>query len=331
MNVVDSQTQHPLPITSVSYTTTLIDSLLLGNCLHFLVTQLTEKIELLDFSLLLAFSNSTKRTINEAKLSFPLPPNSFVSGFASDVNGTLVDAVAVKKEKARETFEAENAQFHKSQVSYVENTIGTPPSIFSFLPHTCLGNVFTTKMNNIAPGARRYFRLQVQQHLGDARRRIIRFPLHLQGVIPYFSLDAILIKRDGDGDASFVEIGVKRARLQSEIEFQMASKNAEYTKFAANFSCKDIVFEEGDWVEFKTQLASPPPLFISHDARDKSFYFATKVKIDQDEIMSVGNDKIMQNLKIGMLWDCSFSAKRYRKESLDVLDKVTYRSFFYFD
>ena len=54
----------------------------------------------------LVFRNPNSRLL-EGELVFPLPDGAAVCGYALDINGALVDGVAVKKEKARVAFEAE--------------------------------------------------------------------------------------------------------------------------------------------------------------------------------------------------------------------------------
>ena len=54
----------------------------------------------------MTFGNHLNRTI-AADLYFPLPEGSVVSGYALDINGVMVDGVAVEREKARVVFEQE--------------------------------------------------------------------------------------------------------------------------------------------------------------------------------------------------------------------------------
>ncbi|HNX97351.1 MAG TPA: VIT domain-containing protein, partial [Candidatus Aminicenantes bacterium] len=54
----------------------------------------------------MAFRNPNPRAI-EGELVFPLPEGALVSGYALDIQGRMVDGVAVDKEKARVAFETE--------------------------------------------------------------------------------------------------------------------------------------------------------------------------------------------------------------------------------
>jgi len=54
----------------------------------------------------MVFANPRNRVL-EGELYFPLPPGATVSGYALDIDGVMVDGVAVEKHRAREVFEAE--------------------------------------------------------------------------------------------------------------------------------------------------------------------------------------------------------------------------------
>ena len=59
---------------------------------------------LAETSVTMTFFNPNNRTL-EAELSFPLPTDAMVSGYALDVNGKLIDGVIVPKDKARVVFD----------------------------------------------------------------------------------------------------------------------------------------------------------------------------------------------------------------------------------
>lgn len=52
------------------------------------------------------FINPNSRVL-EGELELPMPEGAVVSGYALDVNGVMIDGVAIEKQKAREVFEAE--------------------------------------------------------------------------------------------------------------------------------------------------------------------------------------------------------------------------------
>jgi pantothenate kinase len=77
-----------------------------------------------------------------------------VVNYAVDINGTLVDAVVVEKEKARKAFETETRQFEKTQAAIVDSVVG---------------NVFKTKVNLIKPNSERKVHLTISKTLDFKR------------------------------------------------------------------------------------------------------------------------------------------------------------------
>lgn len=102
----------------------------------------------------LVFHNPSRRTL-EGELVFPLPEGAAVSGFALDVNGELVDAVPVEKEKARVVFEKEVRK-------------GVDPGLLEQLE----GNVFRTRIYPFPAGGSRTVRITYST---DQRTIPIRF------------------------------------------------------------------------------------------------------------------------------------------------------------
>lgn len=61
---------------------------------------------LAESTMTMKFYNPNSRVL-EGELEFPLPEGAILSGYALDVNGVLIDGVAIEKQKAREIFETE--------------------------------------------------------------------------------------------------------------------------------------------------------------------------------------------------------------------------------
>lgn len=61
---------------------------------------------LAETSMTMKFVNPNRRTL-EGELYFPLPESGVLTGYALDIDGDMVDGVAVEKQKAREVFEKE--------------------------------------------------------------------------------------------------------------------------------------------------------------------------------------------------------------------------------
>jgi Ca-activated chloride channel family protein len=98
-------------------------------------------------TLTLTFANDANRVL-EGELMFPLPEGSTVSGYGLDVNGQMVDGVAVEKEHARQSYEQE---VHK----------GIDPGL---LEHVA-GNNFRTRVYPIPAKGTRIVRVQYEGDL----------------------------------------------------------------------------------------------------------------------------------------------------------------------
>ncbi len=124
----------------------------------------------------LTFKNEMDRAL-EGELLFPLPDGATVSGYALDINGTMVDGVVVKKDEARVIFEKEVRK-------------GVDPG----LAEVAKGNVFRTRIYPIpAKGTRtamvRYvtaFHRQGRQDIGIPGwdYEAVSLPLQFKDVIP---------------------------------------------------------------------------------------------------------------------------------------------------
>lgn len=100
-------------------------------------------------TLTFTFRNDAARVL-EGELIFPLPEGATVSGYGLDVNGTMVDGVAVEKQKARVTYERE-----------VHN--GIDPGL---LEHVS-GNTFRTRIYPIPAKGTRSVKVQYVSELSQ--------------------------------------------------------------------------------------------------------------------------------------------------------------------
>mgnify|MGYP003603370545 CR=1 FL=1 len=107
----------------------------------------------------LSFHNPNSRPL-EGDLVFPFPDGAAVCGYALDINGTLVDGVVVKKEKARVAFESETRR-------------RVDPGIVEHVK----GNLYRTRIFPLPPNGDRTIRLSYTMPLptapnGDAALQI---------------------------------------------------------------------------------------------------------------------------------------------------------------
>jgi tetratricopeptide (TPR) repeat protein len=119
----------------------------------------------------MTFSNPYPRVL-EGDLYFPLPEGATISGYALDINGKMVDGVAVEKHKGREVFEAVVRQ-------------GVDPGLIEWTK----GNNFKTRVFPIPAGGSRTVRVEyVSELTGNGGSPEYHLPLSYQEKIAEFAL-----------------------------------------------------------------------------------------------------------------------------------------------
>ena len=119
----------------------------------------------------MTFSNPHPRVL-EGDLYFPLPEGATISGYALDINGRMVDGVAVEKHKGREVFEAVVRQ-------------GVDPGLIEWTK----GNNFKTRVFPIPAGGSRTVRVEyVSELTGSPGSPEYHLPLNYQEKIAEFAL-----------------------------------------------------------------------------------------------------------------------------------------------
>lgn len=181
---------------------------------------------LAETSMTLTFENPNSRTL-EGELYFPLPDGAVVSGYALDIDGEMVDGVAVEKEKAREVFETEVRR-------------GVDPGLVEKVK----GNNFKTRIYPLLPGKTRTIRVvftdDLRENDGEA---IYRLPLRFAGKVESFSLrvevpeleqkPAMTIKGlegvDFKKAASgwFAEVSASAAELKAEVTISVPQSSSD--------------------------------------------------------------------------------------------------------
>ena len=99
----------------------------------------------------MTFTNPTARVL-EGDLYFPLPEGATISGYALDINGVMIDGVAVEKHEARQVYEAVVRQ-------------GIDPGLVQWTA----GNNFQTRVFPIPPSGTRTVRVQYVTELTGGR------------------------------------------------------------------------------------------------------------------------------------------------------------------
>jgi tetratricopeptide (TPR) repeat protein len=119
----------------------------------------------------MTFSNPHPRAL-QGDLYFPLPEGATISGYALDINGKMVDGVAVEKHKGREVFEAVVRQ-------------GVDPGLVEWTK----GNNFKTRVFPIPAHGARTIRVEyVSELTGNRGSPEYHLPLNYQEKIAEFAL-----------------------------------------------------------------------------------------------------------------------------------------------
>ena len=125
------------------------------------------------------FYNSLSREV-EGELEFPLPYGVSISGFALDINGVMVDASCVAKEKARVVFETEKRKrVDPGLVEHVE------------------GNIFRTKIYPLPANGSRTVRIDwIQTVRWNPKKESVEFrtPVCFDQPVDYFELNVDIIE-----------------------------------------------------------------------------------------------------------------------------------------
>lgn len=132
---------------------------------------------LAETSMTMTFFNPNARQL-EGQLYFPLPPGATISGYALDINGTLVDGVVVEKDKGRQVFETEVRK-------------GIDPGLIEWVK----GNHFKTRVYPIpARGTRTVMVKFVAELAGGQDERLYVLPLRFKGTVESCSIRMEVLK-----------------------------------------------------------------------------------------------------------------------------------------
>ena len=229
--------------------------------------------------------------ILEGELSFPLPPEAFVSGYALDVNGQMVDGVIVEKTKARVVFEEITRQ-------------GIDPG----LAEQSAGNTFKTRLYPLpANGTRtikiRYIAPVVITDEAAGRMAYYVQPLRFPDKLNHFRLTLNV--------ASAQKPPVVQAGSLANMEF----KNWQ-TIYTASTELKDIALTEDLYVALMTR---PEESLALQKARKDNFFLYHKIL----NINELDKNITKPSTTPVVLWDASLSREKSEHDrEIDFLKTV---------
>lgn len=227
---------------------------------------------LAETTMTMKFYNPNSRVL-EGELEFPMPEGAIVSGYALDVNGDLVEGVAVEKQKAREIFETEVRK-------------GVDPGLVEKVK----GNNFKTRVYPLSPRSSRTVQVTYLTELAidDASARY-RVPLQLSKATDRFNLRVDVLSSDN----------------KPAITIQ-GLQPSEFARVKSGWFSELTVNKQ----EIKAELSVDVPLpeagavFVEKSA-DGQFYFSV-----QGVVANRGAAAAKEAARVVVLYDASGSAAK---------------------
>lgn len=237
-------------------------------------------------SMTLSFYNPNNRDIS-ADFIFPIPVNSTINGYALDIDGVMVDGVAVEKNKARVTFEKIVRQ-------------GVDPGLIEKVA----GNVFKARIFPLAAKKKRTIRIQFSSVLSQYGSAYdYQIPLMSGQQVNDFSLKIQAMK-----------MAVKPIITSSQFKgLDFSQWNNAYV---SEFNIKDFTLDKPITIEVP-KLADN--LVIVGKNSNDEFYFSINPKLTDKITNTPGKAKTIN--KIQLIWDASHSRNLADHQlEIDVLD-----------
>lgn len=232
----------------------------------------------------MVFKNNSNRIL-EGRLTFPLPQNVSVSGYALDINGKLRNAVPVEKEKAKEVFES----IEKRRVD---------PGILEKVE----GNNFRTRIYPITANGQRTVQITYHQELKKSGNNLQYFlPLDYNTVIPSFALKTSV----------FENINTPQLEEKPDGSFNFVKNGnvwvAEITKTNYKTSNNLII----NLPQSQNDSSS-----MMQTASGNTFYFLANIPVEASSV----SKKMPET--IGIIWDNSLSGlRRDHLKEFELLDE----------
>lgn len=233
----------------------------------------------------LVFKNNSNRVL-EGNLTFPLPENTTVSGYAIDINGKLRNAVPVPKERATEVFES----IQKRNVD---------PGIIEKVE----GNNFKTRISPIPANGIRTIQIAYYQEL-NLENNNYQYHLPLDSSEKIAKFDLMVKVFQASEKPKLIEAPDRTFTFSENSNIYEASLSK--TDFSISKSLTIQLPKAENKIESFTQKNT-----------DGSMYFYANTIIN-----SKSEPKIWSN-NLGIIWDNSLSGlKRNHTKELELLGKI---------
>lgn len=220
----------------------------------------------------MTFFNPTSRIL-EGELRFPLPAGAFVSGYALDINGQMVDGVVVEKDRAREIFE-----------EIVRR--GVDPGMVEWER----GNNFKTRVYPVPANGRRTVMVRYVDGLQQRGAHFFyHLPLNFPEPVPQFALRVDVVKT---GQPPQVEGGAGLLTFSKSEETWTAASQLTDARLKQD-------------LELRLPLEAVPQVLVEKTP-DGEFFWAARAAIDDPRPPAERN--LRGNLaRLVLFWDASRS------------------------
>jgi hypothetical protein len=273
---------------------------------------------LAEASLTLTFVNETDRVLG-GELTFPLPESATVAGYALDVDGVLVDGVAVEKQQARIIYETEmNKRVDPGLVEQV------------------VGNNFRTRLYPIAAKGTRTARVTYIADLAaspDGKGASLTMPVGLANQLAAFNLSVAvegaaqppIVKANGYTSKDF-QGSPRGVYLQDTIRDARAMESLtvllpEVASTGVFVAKREITPATVDELEAEAKQ--------QHDANPQTEHYFVITDSPQRPDVKAAAMPVLKNQHVLVVWDASLSRQnadlnRERKLLEQTLERLSY-------
>jgi Ca-activated chloride channel family protein len=260
--------------------------------LHSQETDVNITLPLAKITSVLTFINTNNNKTLEGELVFPLPEEATLTGYALDVNGQLVDAVPLEKEKAEEVFEQEVRAGKGAAVVQMSSQ----------------SNTFKTRVYPLHPNVTRTIKVVYTMPV-DTRdnKSVITIPFGkpLENVKVKSNIHWYQNKYANDTvEVTAVSNNGTKSTLKKNTQKQDNYLTISVTESDINLATESLVISS-------TQKLLDNETFVEDN------YFCSRMKINTPETKSKLNSD-----RIQILWDCSFSRHSSQSKDLQLLKQI---------
>lgn len=261
----------------------------------------------------MTFRNKNQKTI-EGELMLPMPEGATLIGYAMEINGKLVDAVPVEKEKAKEVFEAEVRSGNK--VSMVEKVAQS--------------NCFKTRLYPLPYDTDKTVQVKYQMMLSErestenGENGVVKGSawvpmsfLDFAALRPSSKIEFTLNETSLQGYETQVQMGLAKSETEKTTEHLWSSKNAGSR--AAYFALTKADLKE-NMTGFNLTVTKKTDSVNDILLACENGYFMTSIPVPN--LTEKLKDMSRIGDKVQIVWDCSMSQSDSHAKNVKLLESI---------